>query len=149
MDADQNEFIKQRINTLIEIYDEIDREELIIEVRRLRRHVLISRENNHDIDNRNSDEIDLLKWIVKWGFTESLPNLSIVLRIYLTMCISVASCERSFSKLKLVKSYLRSTMSQIRLTSLAILSIERDITNVMNFDTIINDFAALKSRKVI
>ena len=149
MDADQNEFIKQRINTLIEIYDEIDREELIIEVRRLRRHVLISRENNHDIDNRNSDEIDLLKMIVKWGFTESLPNLSIVLRIYLTMCISVASCERSFSKLKLVKSYLRSTMSQIRLTSLAILSIERDITNVMNFDTIINDFAALKSRKVI
>ena len=70
-----------------------------------------------------------------------------VKNIYLTMCISVASCERSFSKLKPVKSYLRSTMSQIRLTSLAILSIERDITNVMNFDTIINDFAALKIKK--
>ena len=148
MNADQNEFIKQRINALVEIYDEIDGDELKIEVRRLRKHVLISRENNHDIDN-NSIAIDLLKWIVKWGFTESLPNLSIVLRIFLTMCISIASCERSFSKLKLVKTYLRSTMSQIRLTSLAILSIEREITNVINFDTIINDFAALKSRKVI
>ena len=115
---------------------------------RLKKHVLIFRENNHDIDN-NSIAIDLLKWIVKWGFTESLPNPSIVLRIFLTMCISVASCEISFSKLKIVKTYLRSTMNQIRLTSLAILSIERDITNVMNFDTIIDDFAALKSRKVI
>ena len=148
MNADQNEFIEQRINALVEIYNEIDGDKLKIEVRRLRKHALISRENNHDIDN-NSIAIDLLKWIVKWGFTESLPNLSIVLRIFLTMCISVASCERSFSKLKLVKTYLRSTMSQIRLTSLAILSIERNITNVMNFDTIINDFAALKSRKVI
>ena len=148
MNADQNEFIEQRINALVEIYNEIDGDKLKIEVRRLRKHVLISRENNHDIDN-NSIAIDLLKWIVKWSFTESLPNLSIVLRIFLTMCISVASCERSFSKLKLVKTYLRSTMSQIRLTSLAILSIERNITNVMNFDTIINDFSALKSRKVI
>ena len=34
-------------------------------------------------------------------------------------------------------------------SSFAILSIEREITNVINFDTIINDFAALKSRKVI
>ena len=138
----------RKIHSIVEIYDEIDGDELKIEVRRLRKHVLISRENNHDIDN-NAIAIDLLKWIVKWGFTESLPNLSIVLRIFLTMCISIASCERSFSKLKLVKTYLRSTMSQIRLTSLAILSIEREITNVINFDTIINDFAALKSRKVI
>ena len=84
MNADQNEFIEQCINALVEIYDEIDGDELKIEVRRLRKHVLISRENNHDIDN-NSIEIDLLKWIVKWGFTESLPNLSIVLRIFLTM----------------------------------------------------------------
>ena len=131
MKADQNEFIEQRINALVEIYDEIDGDELKTEVRRLRKHVLISRENNHDIDN-NSIAIDLLKWMVKWGFTESLPNLSIVSRIFLTMCISIASCERSFSKLKLVKTYLRSTMSQIRLTSLAILSREREITNVMN-----------------
>ena len=138
----------RKIHSIVEIYDEIDGDELKIEVRRLRKHVLISRENNHDIDNNNSIAIDLLKWIVKWGFTESLPSLSIVLRIFLTMCISIASCERSFSKLKLVKTYLRSTMSQIRLTSLAILSIEREI-NVINFDTIINDFAALKSRKVI
>ena len=30
----------------------------------------------------------------------------------LTIPVSVASAEKSFSKLKLIKSYLRSTMSQ-------------------------------------
>ena len=77
------------------------------------------------------------------GFIESLPNLIIAIRIFLTMSISVASCERSFSKLKLIKSYLRSPMSQIRLTSIAILSVERDITDNTNFDHVINDFATL------
>ena len=35
--------------------------------------------------------------------------------------------ERSFSKLKLIKSYLRSTMSQKRLSELVILSIENEM----------------------
>jgi len=38
------------------------------------------------------------------GFTEMLPNITIVLRIFLTMCFSVASCEWSFPKLKLVEN---------------------------------------------
>ena len=36
-----------------------------------------------------------------------------------------ASAERSFSKLKLIKSYLRFIMSQERLSRLIILSIEK------------------------
>lgn len=64
------------------------------------------------------------------------------------MSVSIASCERSFSKLKLIKMYLRSTMSEARLNSLAILSIERERASQCNFDTIIRDFADLKARKV-
>jgi len=40
------------------------------------------------------------------------PNISIAYRILFTMPVTVASAERTFSKLKLVKNYLRSIMSQ-------------------------------------
>ena len=70
------------------------------------------------------------------------------LRIFLTMCVSIASCERSFSKLKLIKTYLRSTMSEARLTNLAMLSTERHTAKIINFDDVIRDFAAVKARKI-
>ena len=41
----------------------------------------------------------------------------------------LATVERSFSSLRRIKSYLRSTMSQDRLDDLAILNIERDISS--------------------
>ena len=43
------------------------------------------------------------------------PNISIAYRILFTVLVTVASAKRSFSKLKLLKNYLRSTMSQERL----------------------------------
>ncbi|XP_021717278.1 zinc finger MYM-type protein 1-like [Chenopodium quinoa] len=51
------------------------------------------------------------------------PNVSIAYRILLTMPVTVASAIRSFSKLKLLKTYLRSSMSQERLNGLATLCI--------------------------
>lgn len=54
----------------------------------------------------------------------------------------------SFSKLKLIKTYLRSTMGQERLFGLAILSIERDIARLLSYENVIKDFAMRKARKV-
>jgi hypothetical protein len=48
------------------------------------------------------------------------PNASIAYRILLTIPITIAYPERSFSKIKLIKSYLRSIMSQERLNGLAV-----------------------------
>lgn len=50
------------------------------------------------------------------------PNTRIAYRILLKISISVV-CVESFSKLKLIKNYLRSTMSQERLKGLANISI--------------------------
>lgn len=76
------------------------------------------------------------------------PNLVIAYRLLLTFPVTVASGERSFSKLKLIKTYLRSTMSQERLSNLAILSIENKMTQTINFDDVIENFASIKSRKI-
>ena len=59
----------------------------------------------------NDKPIDILNYIKR---INSFPNAYIAYRIMLTIPVSVASAERSFSKLKLIKSYLRLTMSQQR-----------------------------------
>jgi len=48
------------------------------------------------------------------------------LQILLTVAVSIASYERSFSNLKPILSYLRALMGQERLRNLAFLSIERE-----------------------
>ena len=70
------------------------------------------------------------------------PNIAIAYRIFFTMPVTVASAERSFSKLKLLKNYLRSTMSQERLNGLATLCIEKNLLDEIDIDTIVSDFAS-------
>ncbi|XP_018095803.2 zinc finger MYM-type protein 1 [Xenopus laevis] len=78
----------------------------------------------------------------------AFPNFFIALRIFLTIPVTVASGERSFSKLKLIKTYLRSNMLQERLNSLALLSIECEEAKNLNFDSILKEFAERKARRV-
>ena len=63
------------------------------------------------------------------------------------MPVTAASSERSFSKLKLIKTYLRNSMGQEMLRNLAILSIEHSKARNLNFDDVINTFAEQKARK--
>ena len=65
-------------------------------------------------------------------------------RILLTIPMTIASAERSFSKLKLLKSYTHSTMKQERLNGLAIISLENDILEKIKYEDIIEDFTSNK-----
>jgi hypothetical protein len=75
------------------------------------------------------------------------PNISIAYRILFTMSVTVVSAERSFSKLKLLKNYLRSTMTQDRLNGLAILCIEKKMLDEIDLNGIIDDFVSQNVRR--
>lgn len=66
------------------------------------------------------------------------PNLYRLIQILVTLPITTASAERSFSSLRLLKSYLRSTMSEERLTGLALLYSHREIS--VTASDVINHF---------
>lgn len=53
-----------------------------------------------------------LEKIIKTNLVSSFPNLTTALKIFLTLPVSVATGERSFSKLKIIENYLRTSMSQ-------------------------------------
>ena len=88
--------------------------------------------------------INVLNYIKRLEF---FPNACITFKILLTIHVIVASAERSFSKLKLIKSYLRSTMSRERLSELAI-SIEKEMLAELECKNLISNFASQKARKI-
>ena len=77
------------------------------------------------------------------GFTDVVT----VLLLFLTLPVTVASAERSFSKLKIIKNYLRNSMCQDRLSGLPLLSIEAAMAKSMDVDVLINVFANMKARR--
>jgi hypothetical protein len=74
------------------------------------------------------------------GLKDVFPNIYIALTIILTLPVSSASPERAFSKLKLIKNRLRSTMSENRLEGLMLITCERDVP--VNTDEVIKIFAS-------
>jgi len=69
---------------------------------------------------------------VESNAADDFPNFSTGSRMLLTIPVTVASGERSFCKLKLIKGYLRSSIEQERLNNLAILSMENDVAPSLN-----------------
>jgi hypothetical protein len=91
--------------------------------------------------------LQLLNAIYNLQLRSIFGEICIALRIFCTLPVSVAGGERAFSKMKLVKNYLRSTMSQDRLNSLALLSIESQLARALDFKDLIRDFANKKTRQ--
>nr|XP_014354230.1 PREDICTED: uncharacterized protein LOC106707009 [Latimeria chalumnae] len=91
--------------------------------------VYLSHGNNADIDvleifdelttlsrivESRKSPFKMLQYLAHNNLINTFPNTSIALCILITIPVSVASGEQSFSKLKLIKTYLHSTMSQER-----------------------------------
>ena len=118
-----------------ETYSDIDCLDLFSELKVLK-EVLKRNENS---------PINVLNYIKR---LESFPNACIAFKILLTIPLTIASAKRSFLKLKLIKFYLRSTISQERLSGLAILSIEKEMLAKLECKNLISNFASQKARKI-
>ena len=91
------------------------------------------------LPNSLMSALEILEFVMA---TDCFPNVSVAYRILLTVPVIVASAERSFSKLKLLKNYLRSTISQERLNDLAMCTIGRAIFDTIDLNTVLDDFAS-------
>ena len=95
----------------------------------------------------STSAVELLKTLRGRKLHTVFPNTDIALRLFLTMPVTNASGERSFSKLGLVKNRLRSSMQQDRVSNLTLMSIEHDILHDLDFKDIIKAFSAKKTRR--
>lgn len=68
---------------------------------------------------------DLALFIIKNNFCTTYSDILTACIIYITLPITVVAVEMSFSKLKLIKNYLRNSMGANRLSNITILNIER------------------------
>jgi hAT family C-terminal dimerisation region len=69
-----------------------------------------------------------------------IPDVITLMKLCLVLPASTASAERSFSALRRVKSYLRSTMSQPRLNHVLILNAYREMVDELDMNKIITSF---------
>ena len=106
-------------------------------------------------------ELDL--WESKWSLWEGdlpsspqsalnhcsntlFPNIHTLLKILCTLPITTSECERTFSSLKRLKTYTRSTMRQERLSGLALMHIHQRMK--LDMEEILNIFARKYPRKL-
>lgn len=73
------------------------------------------------------------------------PTIHKLLSIYMTLPVSVATSERSFSTLRLLKTFLRNRTSNERLSGLAMLNIHKEIE--LDTNKVIDKFACSGNRR--
>jgi hypothetical protein len=94
--------------------------------------------------NQNSvSPTEVLRFISDKKLQDVFPNIWMSMHIMLIIPVTAASSERSFSKLKLIKTSMWPTTTQEKLCSLAILSIENSVVQNLDFDDIISSFAEI------
>ena len=74
------------------------------------------------------------------------PNIHTLLVITATLPVTTATAERTFSSLRLLKSYVRTTMGPDRLAGLTLLYLHRDVS--VTVDEVIDVFARQCSRRL-
>lgn len=79
------------------------------------------------------------------AFSETLKFLNLIK----TLPVTTASNERLFSSLKSVKSYLRTTTKDERLSDLMVIEVQKQEAKQINLENAVDIFARMKKRRFL
>ena len=81
-------------------------------------------------------------------YQSMLCEVDKLLLLYLTIPVTTATAERSFSSLRRVKTYLRNTMSTCKLNNLLLMHVHQNRTDDLDLDKIAKAFIEVNSRRM-
>ncbi|CAF4961518.1 unnamed protein product [Rotaria sp. Silwood1] len=84
-----------------------------------------------------STTLDLLNELK--SMEQAFPSAVVLIKGAVTFPVSSVACERSFSKMKLIKNYARNSMSDERLSDLSVLAIEKEFE--IDIEKVVDVFA--------
>ena len=90
----------------------------------------------------------LLKLFGQNSFHNLYTDLFRMIVIVATLPVTVVFCERAHSRVKLINNYLRVTMSSERLENLVEISCERDISDSIKLDRMVEAFKHAGERRL-
>lgn len=117
-------------------YPEIDLKDLDQEIQFLRRHA-------RNLKFKNLTNVHIIGEFLSnldQGTQDLYPNVRSLIKLLLTSPVSTCESERSFSSLRRLKTWLRSTMGQVRLNSLAICHTHQELLDGLNIDSLVEEF---------
>ena len=105
---------------------------------------------NFIMEGKKTSIKDIMKYLRNISSAQRalLSEICIIAKLILVMPATNAVSERSFSALRRVKTYLRSTMKQTRLNHLMILHVHKDITDSLNLNDIGNEFVRCSEHRL-
>lgn len=93
--------------------------------------------------------MNFLSLMLQNNLTETFPEAIKLLKVILTTPMTTAESERCFSTLKRIKTFLRNTMGNDRLSALAMMSINKNLVqDIDNFEEkVLEKFISMKDRR--
>ena len=86
--------------------------------------------------------IKTVRDVCKYINNEVFGEVSQLIRLFLVIPVTSATAERSFSAMRRLKTYLRSTMTAERLNSVTVLNVHKDMLDSVDNREILNEFVA-------
>lgn len=134
-------FLKKMLNKCVELFPVFDKDKLRTELT-----VIYSREEFRNIGGC----VNLVQYIRANNLVSTFSEVLKLLKIAITLPLTTSEPERCFSTLKRVKTFLRNTMGEDRLSALAMLSIGKEmVKNIPRFnERVMDKFAKMKGRRL-